>query len=163
MPTSYVYAGHEGTVKAATHAVLDWRGVGTVQSPFACATRPAWYPLDFTRNGFGSGGRIAVDDQGVPRRLYVDRQAALAAQPPFEALAALGEGDPPTGAMYFNLQHGTPLPGEVSQGQAWVGAMKTTQGRYRSLEAAASLDSSCTGPAFDNTSPGLAPPLPPTP
>jgi hypothetical protein len=163
LPTSYVYTGHEGTVYGATHHVLVWRGVGTVQAPFACASAPPWYPLDFNRNGFGSSGRIVIDDQGVPRRLYVQRQASLAAQPPFEAIAALDDDDPPTGALYFNLQHRTPLPGQVSEGQAWVGAMKTSQGRYRSIEAAASLDSSCAGPGFDNLSPGLAPPLPPTP
>jgi hypothetical protein len=163
LPTSYVYAGHEGTVYGTRHDVLVWRGVGTVQAPFACATRPAWYPLDFNRHGFGSSGRIVVDDQGVPQRLYVQRQASLAAQPPFEAIAALDDDDPPTGALYFNLQHRTPPPGQRSEGQAWVGAMKTSQGRYRSIEAAASLDSSCLGPAFDNLSPGLAPPLPPTP
>lgn len=163
LPTSYVYTGHEGTAFDARHDVLIWRGVGTVQAPFACATRPAWYPLDFNRHGFGSSGRIVIDDEGVPQRLYVYRQAALAAQPPFEAVAPQGADDPPTGAMYFNLQHRTPELGQVSEGQAWVGAMKTSQGRYRTVEAAASLDSSCAGPGFDNLSPGLAAPLPPTP
>jgi hypothetical protein len=160
LPTSYVYSQYQGGVFAHDHSVLIWRGVGTVQTPFACGSAPAWYPLNFAnRHGFGTSGGIVIDENGRPTRLRVHTTAGLATQPPFEPVLERTHEEVPSGAnaLYYNLQH------SADGGQAWLGSEKTTQGRFRSIEQGASLDSSCRGTPFDNLSPGLAPPLPVTP
>lgn len=162
LPTSYAFYGSDGGITELDASVLIWRGVETVQSPFACTSTPPWYPLDYHRHGFGSSGGIVVDETGVPRRLRVARLAALATQPPFRPLVEREHVPAAPGAFYFNLQHRTTPPGEPA-GQAWVGGITAQAGIGHSLQPASALDSGCRGPAFDNPSPGLAPPLPTTP
>ena len=154
LPTAWAIYNYRGGVYSDEGRMIVWRGVGTVQAPFACAGGPAWYPLGLqNRAGWGNKGAILVEDNGRAHRLRAEGQFPLATQsvlPQFERSWEEVE----TGALYYNLQHA------ADGGQAWAGMIKYSSGRHARFESAAALDSSCRGAPFDNPSPGVAGPLP---
>lgn len=157
LPTAWAAYNYRGGVYSDEARMIVWRGVGTVQAPFACAAGPAWHPLGLdNRLGWGNKGAIAVDDNGRAHRLRAEGQFPLATQLALPQLERTWE-TPEPGAVYYNLQHA------AEGGQAWVGLLKYSGGRHLRFEHAAALDSSCRGAPFANPSPGVAAPLPEVP
>jgi hypothetical protein len=135
-------------------SLIVWRGVGSVGAAFACNAKPAWYPLDFSnRSGYASRGAFVVDD---------DAHAAILQRSPPLAPNATQRVFPfslaDLGYVRLNLQHSR-LPGAAVGGQGWMMRVDLAEGRYASEEVATSFDSSCSGAAFDNVSPGPGGPL----
>lgn len=154
LPTAWAAYNYRGGVYADEGRMIVWRGVGTVQTPFACASGPAWHPLGLSnREGWGNKGAFVVEDNGLAHRLRAEGQFPLATQLAAPQLERSWE-PAGTGALYYNLQHA------ADGGQAWVGLLKYNGGRHLRFEAAMALDSSCRGAPFDNASPGVAAPLP---
>ena len=157
LPTAWAAYHYLGGIYSESGNMIAWRSPGTVQTPFACAAGPAWYPLGAAnRLGWGNKGAIAIDDNGRPQRLRSHTQFPLATQKARPVLERSWE-EPPPGALYYNLQHAE------GEGQSWIGLLQSSAGRHLRFEPAAALDSSCRGAPFDNPSPGVATPLPEVP
>lgn len=152
LPTAWGVDFSPGTGDVAE--LVIWRGLGQVGTPFACNSVPAWYPLDFANiSGFSTRGALVENDDG--------RAAILQRSPPLAPVATQRVrpySGFPTGFVRLNLQHSRLPLGEVG-GQGWLMRLQAREGRYATEEVGTILDSSCTGPAFDNVSAGPGAPL----
>lgn len=136
--------------------LLVWRGVPGTGSRFHCALGPSWYPLPAANSSGGYGPLILFDDEDVA-------MAPAAGELTFPAATQRVSVSGPEvgfvtaqGQAYLNLQHWASLP---VGGQAWVGVISRSEGRFATGIEATALDSSCsaapvtivpTGPRAEN-------------
>lgn len=150
-----------GAYDAAT--LLVWRESNGDASRFSCTGGPSWHPLGLSNTtGQDNQAVFEIDESGVGGRLGSSPEFPLATQAVDTSALGLKSS---SSALWMNLQHdGTVYAGNPPDrfGQAWVGTITTSPGRFSEGISAAAIDSSCTNADFDATSPGPRIMNPPT-
>jgi hypothetical protein len=154
LPTTYMPRLLNGGTYDNT-SLLVWRETNASASRFACDTTPTWFPLDLTNtSGQDNQAVIEISNSGVGTALASQPSIPLATQSLDSAGLGLRES---FSSLWMNLQHSQTVyagSGNNRFGQAWVGSISQSSGRFADGIGAPALDSSCTNADFDFTSPG---------